>query len=287
MTILDHEERFWTSEGIARYAVQAHESLARQLVAAATLRGGLTTREEAQAVCGRLASREHTHDDDVLVALLHDIYEGVNPARYLPGLEPDLLGEAMVMRVAEPPRGAGDPAGNAWIERVLVAGDDAQAITSAFTVLGRASATSSAATRPWIVNLLCSELPSRAVLALRAGKAVGRRTASSALGDLLAEALERDGSASIAVELEQEGIPYATVSLRRVAEWQGRTLLAQAPGGDDAAVMATRAARLGEQGIRLADLSQREPALAATRSTSIARWRRTTPTRSSPTSQGA
>jgi nucleoside phosphorylase len=263
--ILDHEERFWISEGIARHAVTAHVSLARQLVAAATLRGGLTTREEAQAMCRRLAMREHTHDDDGLVALLHDIYEGMNPARYLPGLEPDLLGEGMVLRVGRPPKGTGDPVGDTWIERVLVAGDDAQAITSAFTVLGRASATSPAATRPWIANLLRSELPARAVLALRAGKAVGRRTASSALGDLLAEALERDGSASIAAALAQEGIPYPTVSLRRVAEWQGRTLLEQSPGGDDAAVMATRATRLVEQGIRLADLGQHERELAVTR----------------------
>src|SRR5207237_2906599 len=70
---------------------------------------------------------------------------------------------------------------------------------------------------------------------------------------------------SIAMELAQEGIPYPTVSLRRVAEWQSRIRVECAPVGDDAPAMATRAIRLVEYGVRLSEMGQPEPALKATR----------------------
>jgi nucleoside phosphorylase/tetratricopeptide (TPR) repeat protein len=226
--VLDHEERFWVRQASDRDAVALAVPLARQLVAAATLRGGLS-RDEARALCVRLEDRPRTDRDDALLALLHDIYGGGARASYLPGLEPDVLGEAIALRIAAPPR-RGEPAGAAWIERVVVASDTAAAVTTAFEVLGRASATDSAAVAPWIERLLAHELPERAVLALRAAKAVGLRTAASVLGDVLADALERHGTIDIAAALADEDIPHPTVSLLRVAEWQIRTLLAHAAG---------------------------------------------------------
>jgi hypothetical protein len=53
--ILDHEQRFWRRER-HRGAI----SLAQQLVAAATLRGGIALETEAQALCKRLSGRERT-----------------------------------------------------------------------------------------------------------------------------------------------------------------------------------------------------------------------------------
>jgi nucleoside phosphorylase len=259
--ILDHEERFWVSEQVALHMAAVEVPLARQLIAAATLRGGLVTKEQAREVCARLANRDRTE----LIALFHHVYQRADDARHLPGLEPDLLGEAMVLRVAAPPEGAGDPAGDTWIERVFAAGDDPRAVTVGFAVMGRASATNPTAARPWIANLLCRELPARAVLALQAAKTVGQRTASATLGDLLAEALERDGSVAIALELAKEEIPYPTVSLRRLAEWQSRILHEYVVGEDDPDALATRAALLLQRGVRLSDMGQREPALAATR----------------------
>src|ERR1041385_26811 len=66
--------------------------------------------------------------------------------------------------------------------------------------------TAGAAVGPWIAKLLEADLATRAVLALRAAKTVGQRTAFSVLGDMLAEALEQHGSATIARSLDQEGI---------------------------------------------------------------------------------
>jgi tetratricopeptide (TPR) repeat protein/nucleoside phosphorylase len=257
--ILDHEQRFWVREGTDRNAIAVDVPLARQLVAAATLRGGLATQDEARELCARLAGRPRSREDDALVSLLHDIYEDAGRTTYLPGLEPDLLGEEMVLRVASPPERTGD----AWIERVLVAGDDAQALATAFAVLGRASATNAAAVRPWIARLIRGELPSRALLALRAAKTVGQRTAFSVLGDVLAEALEQHGTVAVALELQHEGIPYPTVSLRRVAEWWSRILLEHAPSSDHTSEMAMRARHWNERGLRLAGLGQREQSLAA------------------------
>jgi hypothetical protein len=227
--ILQHEERFWVREGGNQVGAALDVSLARQLVAAATLRNGLATERQARTLCERFEERPRTREDDELVKLLHNIYESVDRTKYLPGLEPHLLGEGMVLRVAARLSRTSAPTGDSWIERVVVDGDDEPAITSTFTVLGRASAINSAVTMPWIETLLRGQLSTRAVLALRAGKAVGQRTAVSALGDLLADALERDGSVAIAVELAEEGVPYPTVSLSRVGEWQTRTLIAHIP----------------------------------------------------------
>lgn len=262
--ILQHEERFWVREATDRSGIEVDLPLARQLIAAATLRGGLTTRDQAREMCERLEKRPRTREDDALLALLHNIYESDDRASYLPGLEPDLLGEAMVLRVAAPPGGAGVQVGDDWIERVFVAGDDADALATAFTVLGRASATNSAAVQPWLTKLLQGELPRRAVLALRAGKAVGQHTAAATVGDLLAETLEQRGSISIALELAQEAIPYPTVSLMRVAEWELRVRLAHAAAEHNDQDLAARAALLREHGLRLFELGRRESALAAT-----------------------
>ena len=258
--ILDHEERFWRS---GRQASTIDVSLGRELVAAATLRGGLATKAEAFAICDRLTQSGRTREDDALIELLHNVYERGN--EYLPRLEPDLLGEGLVLRVAAPPKGAGSAASDAWIDRVFVPRDEEQALTTGFTVLGRASATNAAAARPWIQRLLGTDLPARAVLALQAAKAVGQRTAFSTLGDLLADALEQHGSAAIADDLDRSGIPYPTVSLQRVAMWRSLTLVDSAPVGDDEYAMSIRARRLGQRGIDLGAAGQREEAVVAAR----------------------
>jgi nucleoside phosphorylase/tetratricopeptide (TPR) repeat protein len=263
--LLAHEERFWVREANDRSGASIDLPLARQMVAAATLRGGLTTWEDACDTCERLVRRSRSRADDALIALLHDIYDGGDRAAYLPGLEPDLLGEGIVLRIAAPSRSAGMPDGDTWIDRVIAPDDDARAITATFTALGRASVTNAAAVRPWIVRLLRTRLAQRALPALQAAKAVGKQTVSSTMGDLLADALEQDGSIAIAFALAEERIPYPTVSLRRVAEWQSRMQLAYAPTGYDDDSLELRARWLLERARRLDAMERHEPALAATR----------------------
>ena len=253
---LDHEQRFWLRDRRGRN--QATLSLARQIVAAATLRGGISHEARAQKLCKRLSGRERTDADDELLILLHDVYAVAEGGPYLPGLQPDLLGEAMVLRIAS------KDADEKWIERVIVEDDDAAAVDSAFTVLGRAAAVNAAAISPWLATLLRTELAIRALPALRAAMVVGQRTAFSPLGDLLADALERDGTTTMAHALTHERIPFFTVSLRRVVEWRNRIRLADTPAGIEPETLAKRAALLDERGGRLRDLGQREAALGAT-----------------------
>jgi nucleoside phosphorylase len=262
--ILDHEERFWVREAKDRAGVALDMRLARRLVAAATLRGGMHTEDKAQEMCERLEKRPRSRDDDAMIALLHDVYARAGELAYLPGLEPDLLGEAMVLRVAKPPNGAGTAAGDAWIDHVFILGDDEGALTTGFVILGRASVDSAPVVRPWITRLLYTEISARAVLALRAAKVVGQGSAYSALGDLLAEALELRGTAVIAADLDREGIPYPAISLQRVATWRSRRLLDSLPGGDDAAAMSERASWLRQQGVDYHATGQHEAAVEAT-----------------------
>ncbi len=243
--VLDHEERFWElrSSGGTRDAVDLsmRKSLARQLVAAATLRGGLLTHGEALNLTQRLLARPLDREDEKLLHVLHRIYQQARATTgaYLPGLEPDLLGECTVLRVASP-RLREDTLPEEWIDRVFSADDQDHAIRTGLEVLGRASALNASAMRRWIERMLAGSLAPRALLALEAAKSVGRRTAFSVLGDVLADQLEARGDLASATALSAAGIPNRTVSLRRVAEWRSRTLIRSLPSPGDARTLATR-----------------------------------------------
>jgi hypothetical protein len=93
--VLDHEERFWEARARLEDVARAFErSMARQLVAAATLRGGLEDFDTAVHVAERLF-REDTLSTDgrVVLWLLHRTYQraGTGGSVFLPALEPDLL----------------------------------------------------------------------------------------------------------------------------------------------------------------------------------------------------
>ncbi|HEX5754496.1 MAG TPA: tetratricopeptide repeat protein [Archangium sp.] len=299
--ILDHEERFWDIRARqADVTFAMHRSLARQVVAAATLRGGLADHSATSIITGRLLGRAPTPDEDAMLRLLHRIYQRTKKATavFLPALEPDLLGEGVVLRVASPKLEEDRPVSD-WISRVFPPEEATHVVVSGFEILGRASASHPDVVRPWLEQLLSDSFQSRARIALLAARAIGLRTAFSALGDVLADRLEVDGDVELARELSAIGIPTSTVSLRRVAEWTSRTLL-QAPQAvqDNKRTkhlnnkgtwfrrsatwtkhivlrflkllmgsqgLAKRAALLNNWGIQLLELGHREEALVATR----------------------
>ncbi len=260
---LDHEERFWMERGRVSGNVRTGAidvEAARRIVAAATLRGGLSGEEIAGEVAGRV-SKGGVADVDLL-ELLHRIYGRSGEGVWVSGLEPDLLGEQMVRRVAVG-RDGKQPIRAEWIERVFVDGDEAAALRIGFTVLGRTSTMEDAPLRPWIERLLSEGLGARAVLALDAAKAVGRQTAFSMLGEVLAEQLVARGSSDIAQSLERAGLPHLSVSLAQVTEWVARALHATASMSDEAAMLFERARNANNLGARLRALGRPEEALAA------------------------
>lgn len=264
-TILDHEERFWERrgrEGGDALNVAIHLTEARQFVAAGTLRGGFASQDEARGVFKRMVDRSLDRDDTRLLMLLHRVYERRGEPVWQPPLEPDLLGEAMVVRVAQPAR-VEEVAPTDWIDRVFPAESARETVRVGFTVLGRASAWAPEATRAWIEGMLCRSLDVRAVLALDAAKVVGWHTAFSLLGEALADALESRGEVPVAEALERAGVPTFSVSLRRVAEWKSRMLLSATSESEEGPI--ERAIHLNNHSIELGELRRHEESLATAR----------------------
>lgn len=261
--ILDHEERFWLQDSSSADIADNRRD-ARQLLAAATLLGGLCTREHTLMLLARmLGPYVHIGDRHTrLITRLHEIYARPFPgAIYIPGLEPDLLGEGLVQRLADPPI-SGDRVAEGWIDSVVVAGESIEVLRTVFTVLGRATNQETVRLQGWIEKSLSFDLMNRSVPAFEAAKIIGRRTAFSALGDILAARLSIDGTAELAQALKRTGLPNETVSLRRAAEWITRTLhegtLSKDATNENLAEMAGLSNDLG---LRLGDLGRHEEAL--------------------------
>ena len=264
-TVLDHEERFWEQRAEPRggdRGFSRHMKVARWMVAGATLRGGLESEEEAEALHARFLGRVLVEDDEEVRHLLHRVYERSGEATWQPALEPDLVGEAMVRRVAAP-KLKEHAAPDAWIERVFPTPVDTQWGTG-FTVLGRASEHAPETMGRWVARLLVrGEIEAVAPIALEAARVVGKRTAFGVLGPEIVRALEERGDARVAAALERVGVPWETVSLREVAAWVART--AHHSAGHDEPALVERARRANHLGKRLGDLGRWEEALEATR----------------------
>ncbi len=245
--VLDHEQRFWR-EQIERVDVDDM----RHVVAAITLTGGAASKTEARKIVELISGEPNKK----MALLLRDIYPGTAP-QYVVGLEPDLLGEAMVWRVLSK---EGASAG-AYLDRVFE-GATEQALRNGFAVLGRLSEYKKEA-EGWIGHVLGRDVAGRAMAALAAAKAVGERTAYAALGRVLANVLAEKGTVEIAKRLEPE-LPYAdrTVSLREVGHWVLKVQLANISAGADeeraeilGALSAWQSA-LGQWGAALASIQE-------------------------------
>lgn len=246
---LEHEERYWDERQVQSDRTRRIQTgRARQLVAAATLRGGLPTHGVATAVTSSVLGAPDEH----LLMLLHDIY---GTSDYVGRLEPDLLGEGMIRRTY----GRKHECPEDYIDRVF-SDDNATAIQTGFVVLGRTSS-EMGSVRPWIDHLLAKKLNDRALLAFQAAKIVGKHTAFSDLGDALADALQLRGDANLAKAIERSEIPDKTVALRRVATWALQTRLNALPQVNDERVLQERARLLNNISHRQSQLGQREAAL--------------------------
>lgn len=256
--ILEHEERFWDERIVGDdrgRRLQIEE--VRQLVVAAVLRGGFPTRAAATAVTASVLGGVQER----LVMLTHDIYgvpdHGGRAGAHFGPLEPDLLGEGMVLRsfdrVNERPDDLPDR---------IFADEQPDAIRNGFVVLGRIATGTGVRVQPWIDRLLTSRLAERALLAFEAAKMVGKHTAFSALGDALADALQRDGDAAIAASLMRAGIPERTVALRGITMWIYASLL-DALADDDEAKLRDRARFLTRVAVIQGDLGRWREALVS------------------------
>lgn len=261
---LRHEESFWQRHANERLRATIDVALARQLLAAATLRGGFRTQEVAIDQLSQLIGRSLSEREETLVAALRQVYGRADGAFYIPSLEPDLLGEALIIRVASAATDTG------WIDRVFPPSAGEHEVTVAFTTLDRASLVDADAVRPWVEGLLDRSLTVRAPAALVAARLAGEKTAFSVLGKALAAALRAHGGTDVAKKLDEIEVPQDTVSLREVGVWVDRRLLQDLEGEET--TLAERARRANNLCIRLMETGQHREALVFTReATSIYR----------------
>ncbi|WP_437971489.1 tetratricopeptide repeat protein [Sorangium sp. So ce260] len=274
---LEHEERFWWSQASVAPGEPEQDLFiekCRRAVTAFTLAGGATTRDDAEEMLGRL----DPPPDKAMLRLLHHLYPGdptgAGAAGYVGRLEPDLLGEGMVLRTLKAER----TSAGRFLDRVFQ-GASEEALRTGFTVLGHLSEENPEEARGWTARVLDRDVPGRAVAALQAAKAVGKRTAYGTLGPQLADALAREGTVELAARIETElwettgavGAGSAAsrsagsgVSLRAVAAWVMETRLNHLPASEEPKPQAQRARLLSDLGATQYALGQQEAALAST-----------------------
>ncbi len=258
---LDHEERFWVRRFPTSDPLDEQEFIEqmRRAVAGFTLLGSAFTRRLASRVATSLWPEISRGERERRLFFLHCLYPGrrtrAEGEAYVAPLEPDLLGEAMVLRALQRER----PDTEEYLRLVTLDASAAE-IRSALELLGRVTSEEAHLPDAWFDVVLGADPARSAVPALAAAKALGKQSASTQVGDALARMLERSGTLDVAKALEREGIPDFTVALRRVATWM-MTTLAVAAEGDKA----TRALTLYNLSVRLGDAGQLERSEATAR----------------------
>ncbi|MEW6529660.1 MAG: tetratricopeptide repeat protein [Thermodesulfobacteriota bacterium] len=251
--IVAHEKRVWSKQ-----FPHSPDFLPRasRMVATVTLRGGVSSVEEAETLNQRIKGPKERS----FIQFLRRLYPGSpqSPqARYMAPLEPDLLGEALIEGVLADPNIRQD-----YLEQVFD-GADQSALRTGFTVLSRLSIRRPEEGSEWLRQVLDADVKGRATPAVDACLAVCSESAHAATGVVLERALRREGTPELARDFE-ERLPEQTVSLREVAVWATEKLLAGMPAdpkGEDA--RNKRAGLLNNLGNRLCDLGRREEALKA------------------------
>jgi len=275
---LNHEGRFWTrwlaGRGVSDPDGEAFWATA-EAVAALTLRGRFMVQAEAGSVLVALGNLD-TLDPIVPARTLRTLLASFYPHEegYAAGLQPDVLGEHVVMRALEHREGEEKTLLLAALE-----GADAEAVENAFVVLGRLGArldepslkgTGRAQVESWIEALLRKDLLARALPAFAAAQGLGTQTALASVADALAgllETAEPEGALPITREilreLHNQNTTTTPVSLRRLGVVCGQAA-SEALRGDPNADEKELAPVLNNLGNRLSDLGRREEALEAT-----------------------
>jgi len=224
--ILNHEERFWGIQLREELGMipddqkDVYRTECRLLVVAITLRGGENSDTAVKALIKNM-------DFDVLPKSTYNLLHRLYPSqlRYVSALEPDVLGEALVFRAL-----ANEDAGR-FLDKVF--GDNSEdALKAALALLGRLSAEKVDAEQ-WIEYLLKKDVPGRAMMVFNAVLSMvhssnddtREKAPRNRLGLALAGCLETDGTVELA-RLIHMLTPEHTVSLREVALWAVKRLLA-------------------------------------------------------------
>lgn len=213
---LDREEKYWRQATQQEWpndrARRNFTKTARLWFTALTLRGGIQDEEEGEALHKKVKGPD---DWDILS---EELYPGDGTHLWLRGLEPDLLGEALVYRTLSQHKRP-----IAFLHNVL---EDAapSSIQFGLTVLSRIAMQYPAESEPWLKKLLSQDLGLYAVPAFNAALTLGRQTAFAPLGQWLADLLREQGDLHLAQELAPR-LRRRSISMQEVALWVKETQL--------------------------------------------------------------
>ena len=236
---LDREQRFWeryrTAGANVNLQVKRFRNQAARAVAAITLLGGAASEQAATETLERVSGPEEPE----FVDLLRSLYPGSDgevdhraagpeQARdmYLAGLEPDILGEALIVQVMGHPATARD-----FLTRVF-AGADFASLWAGLTILGRISLEKPTDASAWIREVVDSDIERRALIALRVAVSVGRLAPVSTFGSALADSLRERGSTALADRMRPI-LPRRSLGLRPVILWVYESLRARLTAESD------------------------------------------------------
>jgi len=252
--ILAHEEKFWIMAlGLERndLALESFYPHARRIVAGLTLRGETSFEMLAGFVESEGVAKEFSY-------VLRNLYPGGRDPHHIVirGLEPDLLGEALVLRTLSE-----ECQWEKYLDRIFMDTDGA-VLMNGFIVLGRISLYHRDEGEGWLRHLLRQDVPKRALPALIAALSLSGVSAFASLGRYLAEVCREQGTAKLAAAFEPL-LPEHSVSLGEVGVWCLETLLRHLPQEDSEESLKEKARLLNNLGNRYSDLGVREAALEA------------------------
>lgn len=254
---VDREHRFWEhwcrERGSADWDSNEFRDRAARFMAAITLSGGACRADEAQAICARVAGPA-----PAFIRFAQRLYPGSGSAgtrnAFLSSLEPDLLGEALVVRILE--RDAPDCR---FLDQVFANPDDVT-LYAGFVVLGRISVDRPEQASPWLARLLDADVAGRLSAAFKAALALGESSAFSPLGAILDASLRCVGNAELARQFDDR-LPDRTVGLREFCAGVRELMLHALPAPDDAPTRQERARLLDDLGKRYGALGDMESGL--------------------------
>jgi len=265
--ILEHEQRFWLRQfdehqagGPLRKKVLG--VAAARSVAGLTLCGGSATASDT----AEINRRARGPDDAAWPMFLAGVYPG-REGRHASGLEPDLLGEALCVKVFDE---EGDD-GVGYLTRLFEKASEAE-VLAGLTLLGRLSLYPECERRAarWIGLLLDQDVVGRAEAAVKAAVSLAGRTAHAPLGAILAGRLRSsDAGVDVAGRVERL-LPERSVSLAEVNLWCAELSASacQLSDDQDESSLARRARRLHDLATSFSKVGNRERAMRAARESS-------------------
>ncbi|MFM7199592.1 MAG: tetratricopeptide repeat protein, partial [Myxococcota bacterium] len=246
--LVKHEERFWLTVLPIGFKRDKAARLLRQVMGAITLRGGLQTEEDHDALHERL-KLETVHDLEEVKGLLRRLYGTGVLKPWLNPIQPDLLGAELVRRCLSE---------DMTLLETTLADNDADSLATAFRLLEDIGQESPALCGSALDTLLAQDIEARALPALLAATRWKGKSRTHLIADRLLVRL-KSGIGFELLDQLHNALPLQSLALAELALWVTDEILKRPNLSAE-----VTAELLLNKGHRLSELGRREEALQAT-----------------------